>query len=136
MKFKITNKKNKKEPAKKEFPRNFRFFTEKIGDEAIFFIGLSAILAAGLLVGLNLYSNLASQKKMIAQTRQLQTQLNFWENEIKARPNYRDAYFSLALIYYQLGNFDFAKQNLEKALTIDPNFEKGRELEQLLNSKY
>lgn len=139
MKFKnIKNKsgKNKKGAPASEFPRNFRSFPEKVSDEFIFLLGLTVILVSGLIVGLDLYQNLAQQKQLASQTSQLQSKLNFWQKEVKNHPDYRDGYFSLALISYQLKDFDSSRLNLEKALNIDPNFEKGRQLEELLSSNF
>lgn len=61
-------------------------------------------------------------------------ELVFWQKEIGERPNYRDAYFKLALLNYQLKDFDKANEYLKKTLSLDPNFEKGRELEKLLSN--
>ena len=52
------------------------------------------------------------------------------------KPGYRDGYFSLALIYFQLGNIYQSSENIDKALEIDPNFERGKELRSYLNNSY
>lgn len=71
-------------------------------------------------------------------TAQLNEQRDHWENVIGKYPDYRDGYYQLAILEYNLGNKEKAKNYLEKAFEIDANFEEGRELEQMLqrNSKY
>lgn len=54
------------------------------------------------------------------------------EKVVQQYPNYRDGFFKLALLEYRLENKEKAKLYVEKALKIDPNFEKGRELEEIL----
>ena len=128
----------KAEPKKsKQFPSNSRFIPEKIfSDHFVFFVGVFCILLAILVVSLDLYNNYKKQKQLADENIKILNQLVFWQNEIEKRPNYRDAYFSLALLNYQLKDFNNASKNLQKALSLDPNFEKGRELGKILNSKY
>jgi tetratricopeptide (TPR) repeat protein len=126
--------KPKEEP--KQLPKNSRFITENlISDHLIFFIGITCIILAIIVVSLNLYSGYQSQKDLENQKRQISANLIFWQNEIKERPNYRDGYFSLALLYYQLKDYKNSSDSLEKAMEIDPNFEKGKELRQILKEK-
>jgi len=144
MKFKNINKKTSSKKGNKnkthehlQFPRNYRIIPEKIKrDDFVFFIGVLIIMIAGLLVSLDLYSNLKEQKNLMVQKNHVLAQRGFWQSQVNSHPNFRDAYFNLALIDYQLKDFSEARLNLDKALTIDPNFEKGRQLEQILNSKY
>lgn len=120
----------------KKFPSNYRSIPERLNrDETVFFVGTLAILLAILIISLDLYSNFTTQKKLNEERISVIKQMNFWESEIKARPNYRDAYFSLALLSFRLRDMESARRNLNEALRLDPNFEKGRELETILNSK-
>ncbi len=45
----------------------------------------------------------------------------YWKAVVAAKPDFRDAYVSLAAAAYQLGYFDEAKTAVEKAMSIDPN---------------
>ena len=54
---------------------------------------------------------------------------------IKTYPNYRDGYFRLATLEYELGNRNKAKEYVQKALELDPNFEEGRRLERMFLEK-
>lgn len=67
-----------------------------------------------------------------AERGKIEKELTFWKGEQRRYPNYRDIYFKIASLNYQLGNKEEAKVSLDKALEIDPNFENGRELEKLL----
>lgn len=59
-------------------------------------------------------------------------EINHWEKVVTNYKDYRDAYFKLAVLEYQLGESEKSKNYLNKALELDPNFEKGRELERIL----
>jgi len=140
MKFKNTKTKKtykKAEPQKsKKFPRNYRIIPEKIKrEELIFTIGIFSIFAAILILSADLYSNINEQKKVTDEKIRILNEISFWQNIASERPNYRDAYYNLAILNYELRDFETAGLNLEKALSLDPNFEKGKELEEILNSK-
>ena len=125
----------KEKPASK-LPRNSRFIPEKIKDEFILLTGFIVIIVAGIIVGFDLYKNISEQKELSIKANSLQSRLIFWQEQVKNRPDYRDGYFSMALISYQLKDFESSKNYLDKALSIDPNFEKGRELQKLLSASF
>lgn len=75
------------------------------------------------------YGEYTTLKNKTLEKQKIQQDIVFWEEQIKKYPGFRDGYMQLALLYYQLGNKMEAKRNLEHAFVIDPNFEKGRELE-------
>lgn len=54
--------------------------------------------------------------------------IDLWEQIVINKPHYRDAFLQLAYLYYQDGKNQLAKQSLEHALEIDPNFELPEEL--------
>ena len=128
-------KKAKTKEKRKEFPINSRTITEKFkSDHFIFLIGILLISTAILVVSLDLYSNIKLQKKLTNEKIQILNDLVFWQNEIKSTPNYRDGQFKLALLSYQLKDFNKASEYLNNAMIFDPNFEKGKELEKLLSN--
>ncbi|MCL5970930.1 MAG: tetratricopeptide repeat protein [Patescibacteria group bacterium] len=47
--------------------------------------------------------------------------------------DYRDGYFRLAILEYQLNDNAKAQEYLDKVMKLDPNFEEGRKFEQFLN---
>ncbi|MBI4097412.1 MAG: hypothetical protein HY426_00045 [Candidatus Levybacteria bacterium] len=138
MKFKNTKSKKVYKKAKpKQFPSNYRSIPERLNrDKTVFFVGFLAILLAILIISLDLYSNFTTQKKLNEERISVINQMSFWESEIRKRPDYRDAYFSLALLSFRLRDMDSARRNLNEALRLDPNFEKGRELEKLLENNF
>ena len=127
--------KKAKTEANKKFPSNYRSIPEKLNrDESVFFVGMLCILVAILVISLDLYSNFRQQEDLTQKRMLVLNQIAFWQSEIKIHPNYRDAYMSLALLNFQLRDLDETRKNLDKALNLDPNLEKGRELEKLLES--
>jgi len=137
MKFKNTKKKKvyKKEKSKKakKFPSNYRIIPESIKREEVFFVtGVLSIFCAILIVSADIYLNIKNQKSYTDEKVRILNEINFWENEIVEKPNYRDAYFKLAILNYELRKYDEAKNYLEKVFNLDPSFEEGKELKNFL----
>jgi tetratricopeptide (TPR) repeat protein len=65
----------------------------------------------------------------------LQSKANFWQAIIDKYDGYKDAYFQKALLEYNLGQIDKAKEDNAKALLLDPNFTDAKKLETVLNNK-
>jgi len=128
-------KKAKPKEQKKKLPINFRKITEVIhSDHLVFVTGLACLIVAIIVVGVDLDSNYELSKQFEREKRESASNLVFWQNEANEKPNYRDAYFSLALIYYQIKDFEKSSENLTKAMSLDPNFDKGKELEVILEN--
>lgn len=124
----------KKEKLRKplQLPNITRIFTEK------FFLGSLVSLALVLVfvfVSLDLYSDIKVRQKTEKERKEIISEILYWQGIVDKYKDYRDAYFQLAILEYRLKNFDKAKFYLSKTLLIDPNFEKGRELEKILNVK-
>lgn len=130
-------KKFYKKPKQREekLPSNYRNIPEKLNtDRTVFFVGFFCVLIAISLISLDIYSNFEKQKDLTNEKFKVIREVSFWENEVRVRPYYRDGYMKLALLNFQLKNFNQSRENLDKALVLDPNFEKGKELERLLDS--
>lgn len=129
----------KKETSKdesKKLPKNYRNITDNVhSDHAVFFTGFFCITLALIVVGFDFYSNYSTKKQLEAEKIKVSRELNYWQSEVREKPNFRDGYFSLALIYYQLKDFKSSSEYLEKAMVLDPNFEKGNELRKLIEEK-
>lgn len=122
-----------------KFPRIYRFITESVFTRwKLISIGLLSfiLLVAITVVSFDLYKNLSEKQKVEQERQKLIAKVNFWESIASQYKDYRDAYFQLAVLEYQLKNFDQSKSHLQKALGIDPNFEAARKLEKLLNIEY
>jgi len=63
---------------------------------------------------------------------EIEREISKWETVIAEKHNYRDAYFRLAVLNYQIFKNDKAGQYLDKAMALDPNFEEGKRLRELL----
>ena len=57
-----------------------------------------------------------------------------WEQIVEERPNYRDGWVQLAVLYYKNGNKQKAKEALSQAKQVDPNNENLIRLEKLWNN--
>jgi len=69
------------------------------------------------------------------QRQQIQDKINFWQSIADKYEGYKDAYFQMAILDYNLGNFKKAKLDDQKALTLDPNFEDAKNLNAVLSGK-
>ncbi|MBM3205583.1 tetratricopeptide repeat protein [Candidatus Shapirobacteria bacterium] len=72
------------------------------------------------------------QKKQQADPQDLKRLISGWEQIVKQKPDYRDAYLQLAVFYYQTWQNEKAKEALRKALLIDPNFPPALRLSRLI----
>ena len=127
--------KKAKPKEEEKLPNNYRIITDKIfSDHLIFFVGILLIIVATATVSLDLYSNYKEEKQYGMEKENVAGNLSYWERVVKEKPNYRDGYFSLALIYFQLKDFNKSSENLEKAMSIDPNFKEGKELGGILSN--
>ncbi len=74
-------------------------------------------------------------KGLQEQPDKIREQISFWEKVSQEKPGYRDAYFQLAVLHWQLYDNQPARDSLNKALELDPNFEAGKELGKILDAK-
>lgn len=101
---------------------------------AVFIIVI--VLATGIaFFSLKAYQNYQVITQINIQREQIQGKINFWQSITDKYDGYKDAYFQMAILDYQLGNFQKAKLENQKALTLDPNFEDAKNLENVLDSK-
>lgn len=82
----------------------------------------------------DLLQNFQRQKEINFQREKIESQIKLWQDISNKFMNYKEAYFKLATLEYELGDADKAKFYLDKALYIDPNFEKARELQNILKN--
>jgi len=92
-------------------------------------------IAAVIVVGLDLQKNLQTKQSIDSQRNALTKELSFWEDFTAKHQNYRDAYFQASILEYKLGDTSKAKMYIEKGLSLDPNSENGKKLEQFLMNK-
>ena len=123
----------KKKNSKLKFPNISRRIPETIKKNKALILGLILILIATIVVAFDLTKNVIQRNKEVAKRQKLMEQKIYWQNTVNTYPDFRDAYFSLAIIEYELGNFNDASRYLEKVYEIDPNFEKGDFLKKKLN---
>lgn len=104
------------------FPKIFRFITEK---SLLLVIGLVSlvVLTAIILEGVKLQNTLQQADLAKEERIKLTKELAYWQSVTRQYNNYRDAYFKVAILQYQLGEMFQAKETLNKVVALDPNFE-------------
>ena len=129
-----------------QFPNIFRIIPERkfidkiLKSKLLFYISSSLMITACLvfalviiILGIFLYKNSVLLVVNTNQRHQLQNRINFWQSIAQKYKGYKDAYFQIAVLEYQLGDVRNAKQENSRALLLDPNFNDAKKLENLLN---
>ena len=109
------------------FPKINRFITERW---KLIMVSLASVV---ILIGITsqvmlLSQNLKELDKLQKEKIGLVSELSYWQQIVSQYEGYRDAYFRIASLEYQLGQIDEAKKSVEKVLSLDPNFENARVL--------
>lgn len=132
---------------KYKFPKIYRFISEglkkhklKFARQDFFTIYRKTLKAftififiiAIIYLGLDLYNNIQAKNRIDQEREKITNELNFWKAFISKHNNYRDAYFQASILEYKLGNKELARMYLDKGLALDPNSEKGKNIERFL----
>lgn len=141
-------KKSKK--RKKQSPKNYRFIPgpikkrlSKLNRKRVFSIYTKALkiftlcilIVAVIAIGVDLNKNLQDKEKIDFEREKITRELDFWQSFVTKHQDYRDAYLQLAILEYRVRDYSKAKFYLNRALSIDPNFEKAKEMERVLSVK-
>ncbi|SRR5258708_713915 len=112
-----------------QFPNIYRFITDRW-----FLFGLiCGILLVGIIILVStIRFNMERKQELEKERASIQKQLTFWQKNVKQNSGYRDAYFQMALLEYQLGNFQAGEGYLAKVKLLDPNFQEAYKLEKLM----
>ncbi len=117
----------KKPQIHKQFPKISRFITE-------YYRRFIAVLTIGFLFAgivfqsLALFDNLNRHQETSNKQREIRLELNRLKGFTDKNGDYRDIYFKIASLEYELGNVNLAREYLKKTLSLDPNFKKGQVL--------
>jgi tetratricopeptide (TPR) repeat protein len=152
-------KNKEKKHSASQFPNIYRFITEStsiqefkkttrrllnkpkikkiiaISSVILLFLTVVILILGISISGIGLYKYYRNYKQIAAQRENLQSQINFWQSIADKYDGYKDAYFRIALLEYQLSDFQKAKDANTKALLLDPNFDDARKLEVVLDKK-
>lgn len=121
------------EPFKVSFPKLNPVKLFKLYRRSLKIFIVFIFLFAVLIVGLDLQENIKTKQNIDRQRDNLTKELKFWKSFIAEHKDYRDAYFQASILEYKLGKIDQAKISVEKGLSLDPNSENGRKIEEFLN---
>lgn len=112
-----------------QFPKISRFITEKV----VVIAAVVLMVFLGIAWEASLASSLQHQEAVVVQNRRkLTDEVKKWQAAIVKYPDYRDGYFKLALLEYQLRNKKEAIGYINKTLQLDPNFKSAQKLQQIL----
>lgn len=67
--------------------------------------------------------------------RHLRTDLAYWQSVIRANPSYRDGYYQLTVLSFQLNDLPAARTYLAEMTHLSPNYPGLIKLEDLLNTQ-
>lgn len=72
------------------------------------------------------------QKYQESNPQELKKLINYWESVVAKTPTYLNGWVYLAYYQYKLGKTEEAKESVNQALLVDPNFESAKELEKTI----
>jgi len=72
------------------------------------------------------------REKHYSDPKDIKKLISGWEEVLEKYPNYRDGYLQLTYLYYKTYQDEKAKENLTKALELDPNFPPTNEIKKLI----
>lgn len=85
---------------------------------------------------IDIYRNFQTLKNVNLKRDELTQNIQLWQSIAEKYPGYKDAYFKIALMEYQIGNYKLAKEYVEKTLMLDPNFGNARTLKKIIDLNY
>lgn len=96
--------------------------------EVILVSFISGVLLMGIgVIGVELQKNQQELGRRDALHQSLSKHQRYWKEVVSKYPDYKDAYFQLAIVSFQLGDTEQAKIAIGKVLEIDPNDVTGQE---------
>jgi tetratricopeptide (TPR) repeat protein len=110
------------------FPKIYRFITER-WKLAVASLISGLIIIAITLQSVSLFRNIQDEKRIEEERGKTTKELKFWKDSLAQYPQFRDIYLRIASLEYRLGNKEAARENVRKALEIDPNSKEAREME-------
>lgn len=101
----------------------------------IFISFFCGVLLIGIgVVAMDFQKNLKELERREVLHKALSGYQKYWVGIVAKYPDYKDAYFQLAVVSYQLGETMEAKRAIGKVLEIDPNDTTGQEFEKKIRS--
>ncbi|EKD85704.1 MAG: hypothetical protein ACD_37C00649G0002 [uncultured bacterium] len=101
---------------------NFFPHFSRIFSAAIFWLGLILLISVNLINSPIIPTNvLGAVAELEEEKENTEVKYAFWQNVVKNKPDYRDAYIQLAALSYQLSKLEEGKNYLTEVETLDPN---------------
>lgn len=85
------------------------------------------ISVAVVMQGIDLTQHVRQLQQIQSERQRIQEEILYWEEVTTKHPDFRDAYFKLALLEYRLGNTQKATEYVQKTLRIDPNYKSAQD---------
>ena len=113
---------------------NYRRFPDSL-PQAFGIGSLVLSLSFTVALGVLLFNLVTVYKQGIMYKDSAHKELAYWQNIVKKYPHFPAAYYEVALYSAQLENKEKARESLQKALLIDPNFFQAEVLANELEKK-
>lgn len=97
------------------------------------FVAIAMVSLLGI-VSYDVHRKYQDKKQIDVRREEINMEIKHWQEIVNTYKDYRDGYFKLAILEYRLKDLEKSKYYLDKALTLDPNFEQGRRFEESLLS--
>ena len=131
-----------------KFPSISRFITEKAhvkplnkakAQKVYAYILVALTLAAAVVllaltsfVGYNLSISYIKYQNLQSQRQQIYSKINFWKSIAEKYTGFPEAYFNIAVLYYEVGELETSQTYLTQTLLLNPNYPNAQKLENKL----
>jgi tetratricopeptide (TPR) repeat protein len=132
----------------KEFPSISRFITERIHfksqnkateQKVYVYISTSLTLVVAIVllvltsfVGYSLFQNYNQYQNLQSKRQEIYSKVNFWKSIAEKYTGYPEAYFNIAVLYYEVGQLENSQKYLSEVLLLNPNYPGADKLENKL----
>lgn len=130
---------------KNKFPSIYRIFPAVFGKQVLGYrlphtfeyaaiIIVSFLLLFAILVsGIDIVRTKKEKEAKLQKKEMVLKEIAYWQKIVSKHSGYRDGYFRLALLLYEVGDREGMSQHIQKTLDIDPNYQPARDLEKEMN---
>ena len=88
---------------------------------------ICSIILIGLIgvVGYRTINNYSKMREVFFERQELYGKINFWKSIAEKYPGYPEAYYNIAILYYQLNDVRQSEKYISESLLLNPNFDKA-----------
>lgn len=107
---------------------------------AYFSLFLTLLISLVLIVSIifvvfDFSQNFTKYQELNAKRQEISSKINFWKSIASKYSGYPDAYFNIAVLYFELNDLQNSRVYLDRTLMLNPNYKNALELDKSLKEK-